>query len=94
MYKKVVSNNYQQINELVSAYKKGEKEAIFDLYEFYRPLLNASVQRCLIKDKKLNLLFKIFYVFFYCLSSNLVGNIRKFFLDLKIYLVNQSFDIV
>ena len=53
MYKKVVSNNYQQINELVSAYKKGEKEAIFDLYEFYRPLLNASVQRCLIKDKKL-----------------------------------------
>ena len=48
-----MSNNYQQINKLISTYKNGDKEAIFDLYEFYRPLLNASVQRCLIKDKNL-----------------------------------------
>lgn len=48
-----VSNNYSQINKLVSLYKQGDKDTIFDLYEFYRPLLSASVKRCLSKDKKL-----------------------------------------
>lgn len=46
-------NSYEQINNLIKLYKQGEKDLIFDLYEFYRPLLNASVKRCLSKDKNL-----------------------------------------
>jgi RNA polymerase sigma factor (sigma-70 family) len=48
-----VSNNYEKINKLIHSYKNGDQEVIFDLYEYYRPLLLASVKRCLIKDKKL-----------------------------------------
>lgn len=48
-----MSDNYKKINELIAQYKNGDIDVIFDLYEFYRPLLTASVKRCLIKDKKL-----------------------------------------
>lgn len=48
-----MTENYDRINELITLYKNGDNDAIFDLYEFYRPLLSASVKRCLNKDKKL-----------------------------------------
>ena len=48
-----MSDKYQQINKLIGLHKNGDKDVIFDLYEYYRPLLLASVKRCLIKDKKL-----------------------------------------
>lgn len=46
-------NKYQEINNLVSQYKQGDKEVIFDLYEFYRPLLSASVKRCIARESHL-----------------------------------------
>ena len=48
-----MADNYAQIHKLVLSHKNGDKEAIFDLYEYYRPLLLASVKRCLLKDKNL-----------------------------------------
>lgn len=48
-----MSNNYEQINELIFDFKNGNYAAIFHLYQFYEPLLLASVKRCLLKDKNL-----------------------------------------
>lgn len=48
-----MNSKYQEINILVSKYKQGEKDVIFDLYEYYRPLLSASVTRCIRKEKNL-----------------------------------------
>ena len=48
-----MTENYDKINELITLYKNGDNDTIFDLYEFYRPLLSASVKRCLNRDKKL-----------------------------------------
>lgn len=50
----MLENKYHEINKLVRKYKDGEKDVIFDLYEFYRPLLSASVKRCLSKEPSLN----------------------------------------
>ena len=48
-----MTDNYEQINKLINDFKDGKYEAIFHLYQFYEPLLLASVKRCLIKDKNL-----------------------------------------
>ena len=48
-----MNDKYEQINSLVNAYKSGDKEVIFDLYEYYRPLLLASVKRCINKEPNL-----------------------------------------
>lgn len=47
------NQNYQEINNLVAKYKNGDKEVIFDLYEYYRPLLFASVKRCISREAHL-----------------------------------------
>ena len=44
---------YSDINELVEKAQKGDKESLFQLYEFYKPLILASTSRCINKDPNL-----------------------------------------
>lgn len=48
-----MNDKLKLINELIAKYQKGDSDAIFDLYEFYRPLLLASVKRCIVKEPNL-----------------------------------------
>ena len=49
-----MQDNYEQINKLVEACKNNDSEALFQLYEFYKPLLLSSVSRCIYKNPKLS----------------------------------------
>lgn len=44
---------YQYINELVSLSKQGDTEALMELVQYYRPLVLASIKRCLIREPRL-----------------------------------------
>ena len=47
------SDQYQEIDKLIYKYKAGNEEALFDLYEFYKPLFLASIKRVINKEPKL-----------------------------------------
>lgn len=44
---------YSDINDLVSKCQNGDNEALFKLFEYYKPLILASVSRCISKEPKL-----------------------------------------
>lgn len=44
---------YSNIDSLVAKAQKGDDSALFQLYEFYKPLILASASRCIVKDAKL-----------------------------------------
>lgn len=44
---------YSDINELVINCQNGDNSALFKLYEYYKPLILASVSRCISKEPKL-----------------------------------------
>ncbi len=45
-------NNYDEINQLLYKYKAGNNEALFQLYEFYKPLFISSVKRIIQKESR------------------------------------------
>ena len=45
-------NNYDEINKLLYKYKAGNDTALFDLYEFYKPLFISSIRRIIQKDHR------------------------------------------
>lgn len=47
-------NNYDEINKLLYKYKAGNEEALFELYEFYKPLFISSVKRIVQKESRLS----------------------------------------
>ncbi len=49
----MAEQNYDEINKLLYKYKAGNETALFDLYEFYRPLFISSVKRIIQKEKRL-----------------------------------------
>jgi DNA-directed RNA polymerase specialized sigma subunit len=50
----VYENKYEYINTLVSKSKDGDEKALFELFEFYMPLIISSVNRCIAKDTRLS----------------------------------------
>lgn len=44
---------YQYINELVAKTKLGDTDALSELAHYYKPLLMASIKRCLIREPRL-----------------------------------------
>ncbi len=50
----MTEQNYDEINKLLYKYKAGNEAALFDLYEFYRPLFISSVKRIVHKEKRLS----------------------------------------
>ena len=46
-------DKYAYINDLVNKAKQDDKEALFQLYDFYKPLILSSIKRCLVKEPKL-----------------------------------------
>ena len=46
-------DKYTYINDLVTKAKKDDRKALFQLYDFYKPLILSSIKRCLIKEPKL-----------------------------------------
>lgn len=48
-------DKYAYINELVGKAKQDDKVALFELYEFYKPLILSSIKRCIIKEPHFNL---------------------------------------
>lgn len=48
-------DKYVYINELVGKAKDDDKQALFELYDFYKPLILSSIKRCIYKEPKLNL---------------------------------------
>jgi len=44
------SEQYQEIDKLIHQYKAGNEEALFELYEFYKPLFLSSIKRIVAKD--------------------------------------------
>jgi len=44
---------YQFINELVYLSKQGDTEALVELVQYYRPLVLASIKRCIIREPRL-----------------------------------------
>ncbi len=56
----MAEQNYDEINKLLYKYKAGNETALFDLYEFYRPLFISSVKRiiCLLpKESHFSFIF-------------------------------------
>lgn len=54
MYKlNVLDAQYQYINELVCKTKAGNAEALDELAQYYKPLVLASIKRCIIREPKL-----------------------------------------
>ena len=47
-------NKYEYINILVAKSKNGDEKALFELFEFYMPLIISSVNRCITKDSRLS----------------------------------------
>ena len=50
----MAENNYDEINKLLYKYKAGDDTALFDLYEFYKPLFISSVKRIIQKESRLS----------------------------------------
>lgn len=50
----MADNNYDEINKLLYKYKAGNEEALFELYEFYKPLFISSVKRIVQKESRLS----------------------------------------
>ena len=50
----MLEDKYKYINSLVIKCKAGDNESIFELYEFYRPLMLSSISRCIAKEPKLS----------------------------------------
>lgn len=48
-------NNYNEINKLLYKYKAGNEDALFDLYEFYKPLFISSIKRILQKESRFSI---------------------------------------
>ena len=49
-----VNDNYIHINSLVEKCKNDDSESLFELFEFYKPLILSSVKRCINKEPKLS----------------------------------------
>jgi RNA polymerase sigma factor (sigma-70 family) len=49
----VLDSQYRYINDLVSQTKSGNMDALTELVGYYKPLINASVKRCIIREPKL-----------------------------------------
>lgn len=49
----MTEHNYDEINNLLRAYKLGDGSALFKLYEFYKPLFISSVKRIVQKENRL-----------------------------------------
>ncbi len=49
----MAENNYDEINKLVYKCKAGNDSALFELYEFYKPLFISSVKRIIQKESRL-----------------------------------------
>ena len=49
-----MDDKYGQINDLVIKTKSGDTDALFELFGFYKPLLYASIKRCIIKEPRLS----------------------------------------
>jgi RNA polymerase sigma-70 factor (ECF subfamily) len=49
----MADQNYDEINKLLYEYKAGNNEALFALYEFYKPLFISSVKRIIQKEFRL-----------------------------------------
>lgn len=50
----MAEQNYDEINKLLYKYKAGDDEALFQLYEFYKPLFISSVKRIVQKESRLS----------------------------------------
>lgn len=49
----MLDSQYQYINELVAKTKLGDTDALNELVHYYKPLIFASIKRCLIREPKL-----------------------------------------
>lgn len=49
----MLDSQYQYINELVAKTKLGDTDALNELAHYYKPLIFASIKRCLIREPKL-----------------------------------------
>lgn len=49
----MLDSQYQYINELVVKTKHGDTDALNELVHYYKPLIYASIKRCLIREPKL-----------------------------------------
>ena len=50
----MADQNYNEINKLLYQYKAGNDSALYELYEFYKPLFISSVKRILYKEPRLS----------------------------------------
>jgi RNA polymerase sigma factor (sigma-70 family) len=50
----MADQNYNEINKLLYQYKAGNDLALYELYEFYKPLFISSVKRILYKEPRLS----------------------------------------
>ena len=57
----MLEDKYKYINSLVIKCKAGDNESIFELYEFYRPLMLSSISRCVAKEPKLSVYKAVSY---------------------------------
>ncbi len=49
----MIDEHYVYINELVEKIKLDQKEALHELFNFYKPLILTSIKRCANKEKEL-----------------------------------------
>jgi RNA polymerase sigma factor (sigma-70 family) len=49
----MLEDRYAYINNLITKIKSGDSESLFELKEFYKPLILTSIRRCLSKDQRL-----------------------------------------
>ena len=50
----MLEDRYSYINELITKIKDGNSSSLFELHEFYKPLILCSIKRCLNKEPRLN----------------------------------------
>ena len=50
----MADQNYDEINKLLHEYKAGNESALYELYEFYKPLFISSVKRIIYKEPRLS----------------------------------------
>lgn len=51
----MLEDRYAYINNLIAKIKNGDSESLFELAEFYKPLILTSIKRCIGKDQRLYL---------------------------------------
>ena len=49
----MLEDRYSYINELIEKIKSGDSSHIFELHDFYKPLIICSIKRCLNKEPRL-----------------------------------------